>query len=177
MATYVPGTDESDHKKQNMSLQQIGPKLDTATTNIATNTTNIATNTTAIAALQASQLTAASKTDQVTGTSNAVAVTPLHAQDHKSAAKAWIYVTNSAGTVTTQASYNASAAWVSTGLVTVTFTTAFASSTSYACSICLESVGLIGIVTTRNAGSIQVLIRSGTTNTDANFSLICHGTQ
>jgi hypothetical protein len=36
MTTYVPGTLETDPKKQNMSLQQIGPKLDTAITDIAT---------------------------------------------------------------------------------------------------------------------------------------------
>ena len=39
---YVPGTDETDPKKQNMSLQQIGPKLSTAIDNIATNTASIA---------------------------------------------------------------------------------------------------------------------------------------
>ena len=43
MSTYVPGTLESDPKKIIMSLQQVGPKLDTAIANIATNTTNIAT--------------------------------------------------------------------------------------------------------------------------------------
>lgn len=49
MGTYVPGTLETDQKKVIMSLQQIGPKLDTATANIATNTANIATNTANIA--------------------------------------------------------------------------------------------------------------------------------
>lgn len=36
MVTYVPGTGETDPKKQNMSLQQIGSKLDTAIANVAT---------------------------------------------------------------------------------------------------------------------------------------------
>jgi hypothetical protein len=40
-ATYVPGTREDDPKKIVMSLQQLGPKTDTNTANIATNTTNI----------------------------------------------------------------------------------------------------------------------------------------
>lgn len=60
--TYVPGTLESDPKKIVMSLQQIGPRLDTAngnittnTANIATNTANIATNTAAIAKLSNNQ--------------------------------------------------------------------------------------------------------------------------
>lgn len=52
-ALYVPPTEESDHKKQNQSLQLIGGQTSTNTTNIATNTANIATNTTNITALQA----------------------------------------------------------------------------------------------------------------------------
>src|SRR4051812_46757624 len=44
MALYVPPTDESDHKKQNQSLQLIGGGT-------STNTSNITTNTAAIAAL------------------------------------------------------------------------------------------------------------------------------
>lgn len=49
---YVPPTEESDHKKQNMSLQLIGGATSTNTTNIATNTASITTNTSAITALQ-----------------------------------------------------------------------------------------------------------------------------
>jgi hypothetical protein len=52
MAFYVPGTEETDPKKQNMSLQLLGAAASTNTTNIATNTTNIAANTAAITALQ-----------------------------------------------------------------------------------------------------------------------------
>lgn len=51
-ALYVPPTDESDHKKQNQSIQNIAGITSTNTTNISTNTTNIATNTTNITALQ-----------------------------------------------------------------------------------------------------------------------------
>lgn len=56
MTVYVPGTGETDSKKQNMSLQALGAaqavdeaNIATNTTNIATNTASIATNTTAIA--------------------------------------------------------------------------------------------------------------------------------
>lgn len=42
MTIYVPGTEEKDPKRVIMSLQQIGPRLETAETNITTNTTNIA---------------------------------------------------------------------------------------------------------------------------------------
>lgn len=49
MTIYVPGTEEKDPKKVIMSLQQIGPRLATAETDIDTNTADIATNTANIA--------------------------------------------------------------------------------------------------------------------------------
>jgi hypothetical protein len=48
-ALYVPPTGESDHQKQNMSLQLIGGKTSENIANIATNTADIATNTANIA--------------------------------------------------------------------------------------------------------------------------------
>lgn len=45
MVIYVPGTEETDPKKQNMSLQQLGGNLSTAMDDITTNAANIATNT------------------------------------------------------------------------------------------------------------------------------------
>lgn len=50
---YIPGTDESDHKKQNRSLAVIGSQTATNTDNITTNTASIAT----INALRASSST------------------------------------------------------------------------------------------------------------------------
>jgi len=49
MVIYAPGTEETDPKKQNMALQEIAGKTDTAITDIETNTTDIATNTANIA--------------------------------------------------------------------------------------------------------------------------------
>lgn len=43
MVFYVPGTEETDAKKQNMSLQQLGGGLTTTVANVATNTANITT--------------------------------------------------------------------------------------------------------------------------------------
>lgn len=54
MTVYAPGTEETDPKKQNMSLQQNAAANTTNATNIATNTANIATNTTNIATNTAS---------------------------------------------------------------------------------------------------------------------------
>lgn len=52
MVVYAPGTQEKDHQKQNMALQEHARQIDVSTASIATNTTNIATNTTNIASLQ-----------------------------------------------------------------------------------------------------------------------------
>jgi hypothetical protein len=52
MVVYAPGTQEKDHQKQNMALQEHARQIDVSTASIATNTTNIATNTTNITALQ-----------------------------------------------------------------------------------------------------------------------------
>jgi hypothetical protein len=77
-------------------------------------------------------VTAVAKSDQTTGTSNALAVTPLHQQDHDSAAKAWVKFTGSSGAIA--ASYNVSSVTRSgTGTYIVNFTTAFATS-DYVCS-------------------------------------------
>ena len=50
MVIYVPGTEETDQKKQNMSLQQLGAAASTLQTSVTTNTADIATNAAAIAA-------------------------------------------------------------------------------------------------------------------------------
>lgn len=77
---------------------------------------------------------AAAKSDQTTATSNTVAVTPLHQQDHDSAAKAWCLFSGTAtGTNAPTAGYNVtSVTRNSAGDYTVNFTTAFASA-NYVC--------------------------------------------
>lgn len=52
-ALFVPGTEETDQKKQNQSLQLLGGAISTNTTDIATNTAAIATLTATLAALAA----------------------------------------------------------------------------------------------------------------------------
>lgn len=72
----------------------------------------------------------AAKSDQQTGTSATLAVTPLHQQDHDSGAKAWVNFTGSAtnGAQTINASYGvASVSRTALGQYTVVFTTLFAS--------------------------------------------------
>jgi len=72
---------------------------------------------------------AATKAQQETGTSNAVATTPANQKNHDSAAKAWA-IFNAAGTI--MASHGiASVSKAGTGQWVVTFSTAFASAVNY----------------------------------------------
>lgn len=130
MTVYVPGTGETDSKKQNMSLQALGAAQAVDEANIATNTTNIATNTAAIAALPA----VTTKAIQQAATSNTNYVTPLHQQDHDSAAKAWCLFSGTAtGTNAPTVGYNVTSVTRNgAGDYTVNFTTAFATA-NYVC--------------------------------------------
>ncbi len=177
---YVPGTEETDPKKQNMALQQLGAAAKTIGDTVATNTTNIATNTAAIAANTAAILPAATQANQETATSNAVAVTPGRQQYHPAHPKAWAYVTEAAGIYTLAVSFGVtSITKSSTGLVDVTLSTAF-SSTSFAV-IAMSNAGgayvseTIGSRTTTN---FRTSIRTDAgANVDASFSVMFFGDQ
>jgi hypothetical protein len=79
-----------------------------------------------------SGFTAAAKSDQRAGSSNALGVTPLHQQDHDSAAKAWVFF-NAAGTI--QAGYNVSSVTrASAGIYTVNFSPVAFASINYSCT-------------------------------------------
>jgi hypothetical protein len=128
---------------------------------------------------------AASKSDQQTGTSAVVAVTPAHQQDHDSAEKAWAYCTVSGGVVTLQQGYNiASVSRTSAGVFLVNFTTAFAN-TNYACDAGVT--GNVGTVFAINVGqssktttqiSVATFQATAFGATDpSNFSISCKGRQ
>ena len=127
-------------------------------------------------------LSPVTKSDQQTGTNNTKFVTPLHQQDHDSAAKAWVIGDASGGIL---ASYNvASVTKNATGDFTVTFTTAFATANySYAATLEQSAVsnGLVEIknATGRAAGSIRLLCvaLAGTTFDPASWSITCFGRQ
>lgn len=126
--------------------------------------------------------TAAVKSDQQTGTSTILAVTPSQAQSHDSAAKAWAYLTQSSGTYTLQASYNCSVAKNSTGNLTVTFTTPFASA-NYAFIPALNEITtnsqIESSLGSRTASAVVVDMRSGSggINFDSGFSFVAYGRQ
>lgn len=106
-----------------------------------------------------SGLPAAVKSDQTTGTSTAVAVTPAVQQNHASASKAWVNFDGKTGAVATvKSSFNVtSVVRNSLGNYTITFTTAFANA-SYAIAGCGVDpgahIGLIYLNGTIAAGSI-----------------------
>lgn len=204
---YVPGSLETDPKKQNASLRSLNDGLTTAQGDIITNTTNIATLQTTVSALPGTivssvstsglatggpitstgtvTVTAASKSDQTTGTSNAVAVTPLHQQDHASAAKAWVAF-NASGTIL--GSYNVtSVSRTAAGKFTVSFTTAFAN-TNYAAIVSSENSGnstdalspfvTTGTAKTASAISVFFLNAAGSAFVDPSVGhLVCFGAQ
>lgn len=128
-------------------------------------------------------VTAATKTDQQTGTSTTTVVTPAQQQSHDSAAKAWGVITQSAGTYTLAASYGvASISKTSTGIIVVTLSTAMASTTYAVVAMPTQTTA----ATTQEAGSnrttttFEIRIQSvGTTPalTDSGFSFTVYGRQ
>jgi hypothetical protein len=89
----------------------------------------------------------------------------------------WALVANN-GSASISASHNvASVNRTAAGLVTVTFTTAFGSA-NYAAVATSVSAGFTANITTQAAGSLVVNVRNGANaDADANFSLICMGSQ
>jgi len=181
VTVYAPGTQERDQTKQNMALQQHAQQ-------IATNTSAIATNTSAISALQGSELTAASKSDQEMATSTVKAVVPAVQQSHPSAAKAWVVFdgTGAVGAITPGASCNVSGVTKNgTGDYTISFTVPFSSANYAAACFAENSEGATLNAPaplnshTRAAGSHRVLSSSsGGVALDFNFvSLIWYGDQ
>jgi hypothetical protein len=126
--------------------------------------------------------TAATKSNQETGTSTTTVVTPAQQQSHDSAAKAWVAF-NSSGTIGAQ--YNVTSVTKNaTGDFTVNFTTAFASA-NYACQVTSETAGgaplaLIYTATAKTASAMRIAFEnaSGAAFTDpTNGHVVCYGRQ
>jgi hypothetical protein len=132
-------------------------------------------------------VTAASQSDEQTGTSSTVATTPSQQQSHDSALKAWAFATVSGTNVTIPAnsSYNVSGiSRTSAGIFTVSFTTPFGSA-NYPCTA--DATGGIGTVFAANTGtrsraagsiSLDTFQATSFANTDpVNMSIKCAGRQ
>lgn len=119
----------------------------------------------------------ATQSDQETGTSTTTVVSPGRLQYHPAAAKAWVRC-SSAGAVT--AGYNVTSCTKgSTGNYTVTFTTAFSSSTAFTCTGAANGAGgtiTIGYGSASTATVASTVTTSGTA-VDNNYSLVCYGDQ
>jgi hypothetical protein len=161
---FVPGSQEKDPAKVIMSLQQAHEKTATNTTDITALTavvatkgpgtiTNVATAGLAtggpITSTGTVTVTGASQSDQETGSSTSVVVTPGVQKFHPSSAKAWVKWTGSTGAIL--ASYNVTSVTRSlAGVYVVNFTTAF-SSANYGVAASCEgtgaAAGLFAVVT------------------------------
>jgi hypothetical protein len=129
----------------------------------------------------------ASKSDQQTGTSTTAAVTPSQQQSHDSAAKAWAYFSQSGGTYTLAASYNvAGHTKNSTGDITVTFSSAFASTNFAVIATLNQAAGatqtrtiqeVIGNRTTTSANLFIAGTGSAGAAVDSAFSIVVYGRQ
>jgi hypothetical protein len=134
-------------------------------------------------------VTAVAKSDQQTGTSNVLAVTPLHQQDHDSAIKVaciWTGATVGTNACNGTSSFNVTnVTRVSAGDYTVNFTTAFAT-TNYACTVTPEGTGTIAAALAqvklngRLVGSVEVVTFNSSTGASGDattVSIHCTGRQ
>lgn len=128
---------------------------------------------------------AATKSDQQDGSSDAVAVTPAHQQDHDSAAKAWCNFSGTAtGTHGCNASYNVSSVTrTSAGNYQINFTVPFAD-TNYVCIATAEGSPPVAFMQANNGANkttSSILISalgSFSSTADANtVNVVCFGRQ
>ncbi|MCK1603914.1 hypothetical protein IVB02_21355 [Bradyrhizobium sp. 166] len=125
-------------------------------------------------------VTAAAQSDQETGSSNSVAVTPGTQKYHQSASKAWINLTNSGTTYAAAQAFNVLfSSRAGAGLIDVTFPTAFSGPDSYGC-VGTSTPGLVVGFPSANktASGLRIDIRtSAGAQTDSNVFLSCFGDQ
>ena len=124
------------------------------------------------------------QSDQETGTSTTVAVTPGIQQYHASAAKMWAYVTVSGGTPSLDASYNVTSITdTSAGNVTVTIATDFSSANYCAVANAITAGGVshvASVKTGQGAGTLVVRTYLGSAGTDTdniNLAVVAFGDQ
>jgi hypothetical protein len=123
--------------------------------------------------------TAATASDQETGTSTTAAVVPNVQQRHPSAAKAWANVSNS-GTATLAANYNVSGVLrTAAGIVQVNFSTAFSGVGEIVCVASGVNGGVVAGVVYPSATQAQVSTRIATSGSDidTDFRIVCFGDQ
>lgn len=123
----------------------------------------------------------ASKSDMQTATATNVSVDPAQTQNHPGVAKTWAYVAVAGGIATLGTHYNVtSVGWVSAGVTTVNFTTAFSSATTYVCTAnSASSAQVVATPARTSASQITVETRNmqGFADVDNDYYVACFGTQ
>ena len=127
-------------------------------------------------------VTAAAKTDQQTPSSNALAITPLHQQDHPSAAKAWVTFKPQVGPTINDSFNVASVTRNGAGDYTVTFTTAFSTANFAAVpgSATATSSGPFCSILAKTASTVRLnFFSTAFALSDPSISgdVVCFGTQ
>jgi hypothetical protein len=119
--------------------------------------------------------TAATKSDEQTGSSPTAVVTPLHQQDHDSAAKAWVYF-GSVGTVSS--SYNVSTVTHSgTGAYNINFSPTVFATSSFACTASANG-NAFAYINSKSASTVQIVTRDNAGSTqDVGADVVCYGRQ
>lgn len=122
-------------------------------------------------------ITAATQSDQVTGTSTALAVTPGRQQFHASAAKVWVSFTAATGAIL--ASYNVSSVTRSgAGAYVVNYTTAFSTANYAAITSCLVASGVWAYATAQTTTSVSLGAQNTTAAADpTRMYVACYGAQ
>jgi len=124
------------------------------------------------------RVTAATQSDQETGTATTVAVTPGVQKNHPSAAKAWVYALN---TTAIQSSYNVtSVSRPGVGSYTINFTVAFSAAPSCVVSAVDGGTVTSSQIVTPSTSTVSVLFRDNATNATADpvgLTVQCFGDQ
>lgn len=125
-------------------------------------------------------VTAATKSDEQTGTSTTTVVTPAQQQQHDSAAKAWVNIVGSSGVI--NGSYNiASVSRTGTGNYNVTFTTNFANQ-FYACAATSQTSGTntVPVTSAKTSSGFTITtlgVTSGLPTDPLTIDVVCYGRQ
>lgn len=126
----------------------------------------------------------ATTSDQNTGTSTSLAVTPGVQKDHPTAAKAWAYVTVSGTTPTVSFGFNVSSVTrISGGQYTITFSTALPSANNNGVGIVLNAGDAYTLtverdVTAPTTTTYTVVIKTSSSGAvaDRSFGIVIYGT-
>lgn len=163
------------------TVQEALDELDTdkVATTVTLTAAGLVTGGGTLAANRTFTVTAATQSDQETGTSTSVAVVPGVQHHHKSAAKAWCYVTVAGGTPTMSTSYNFDSSVTDNGSgdFTVSITTDLSSANIAVFCNAYDANNYIAQIVSVTAGTVNIKTRNagGSTGDPTAFSVAVFG--